>query len=125
VGKATAWGRQIYLKYCEAFRSKPNDTDKFEVDHKNRIRTGNRASNFRWISKSENCKKKSSQKGVHYEYFDELHSICQLFLIYGHYEFGGYSIDEDKNIHLYYGVSSRTLVILKTTTPLLPLLQLD
>ena len=50
----------------------PNPDNLSQVDHINHNRTDNRLCNLRWVSASENVKNKSSNKGVVYEYFDEI-----------------------------------------------------
>ena len=46
--------------------------NKYEIDHINRDKTDFHLENLRWINQSENCKNKSSHKGIEYEYFDEI-----------------------------------------------------
>lgn len=44
----------IHRLVAEAFLPKPDDSKKLEVNHKNGIRSDNRASNLEWVSRSEN-----------------------------------------------------------------------
>ena len=50
----------------------PNPDNLPQVDHINRNRSDNHLSNLRWVSSSENCKNKSSYKGINHEYIDKL-----------------------------------------------------
>ncbi|CAL5982203.1 Conserved_hypothetical protein [Hexamita inflata] len=60
------------------------------VDHKNRNNQDNRVENLRWITQSNNCKNRKSNKGIIYEYFDELpdEENCIEFQCYNGYQFG-------------------------------------
>ena len=50
----------------------PNPDNLPQVDHINRNRTDNRIENLRWVSLSDNNKNRASNKGVVYEFFDEI-----------------------------------------------------
>ena len=52
----------------------PNDDleHKIEIDHINHDRTDYHLENLRWISKSENSKNRASNKGVKYEFIDNI-----------------------------------------------------
>ena len=50
----------------------PNPNNLPCIDHRNRNRTDNRIENLRWCSSNENAKNKSANKGITYDYFDEI-----------------------------------------------------
>ena len=50
----------------------PNPDNLPQVDHINHIRSDNRLENLRWVSPSTNQRNKSGQKGIKYEFFDEI-----------------------------------------------------
>jgi len=62
---------QMHTLVMEHF-GPPKPEGNYEIDHINHKRDDNRIENLRWVSKSENCKNKTSIRGVQYEFFDEI-----------------------------------------------------
>ena len=62
--------KQYYKHRLIAQQWIPNPDNLQQIDHINRNRTDNHISNLRWISRSENCKNKTSIHNVIYEYVD-------------------------------------------------------
>lgn len=69
----------------------PNPDNLTQVDHINRIKTDNRIENLRWVSNSENNKNRTGNKGITYEFFDEIpcESTDDIIEVkdYGNHEF--------------------------------------
>ena len=107
-------GRTISRKYykhklvASQFIENPNDLDC--VDHINRNKQDNRIENLRWCSASENNKNKSSNKGVDYEFFDEIDKNAVVVNDYGSHRFEDYFyIPEEDSFYFYNGVKYRRL----------------
>ena len=107
-------GRTISRKYYKhklvatQFIENPNDLDC--VDHINRNKQDNRIENLRWCSSSENSRNKSSNKGVDYEFFDEIDKNAVVVNDYGTHRFNNYYyIPEEDSFYFYNGVKYRRL----------------
>ncbi|KAA6357457.1 MAG: hypothetical protein EZS28_047016 [Streblomastix strix] len=78
----------------------PNPENLPEVDHKNRIQSDNRLENLRWVSNSVNQKNKNSQRGIQYEYVDELSDEAIEITDYGDYK--KLHLNQNKKQQAYY-----------------------
>ena len=92
-------GDKYYKHRIIAFQFIPNDDpdNKTEVDHQNQVRTDNRVENLRWCTRSENNSNKSSNRGIIYEYVDELPEDFIEVIIYKGIEFDGYFYSPSEN----------------------------
>ena len=87
-----------YLKHrLIALQFLPNDDPehKTDVDHINHDKTDYHLANLRWVSQSENCKNKSSYKGVQCNYIDDIPDESMIVDFYDmtnglRHEFEGY-----------------------------------
>ncbi|CAL6048759.1 Conserved_hypothetical protein [Hexamita inflata] len=91
----------VHRLVAQTFLENPNNLP--QVDHKNRNNQDNRIENLRWINKSNNCKNKSTYRGVKAEYFDQLpnEEDCIEFQCYNGYQFGHYFINTE-TLEIYY-----------------------
>ena len=88
-----------YLKHvivAKQFLFNDDPINKTDVDHINHDKTDYHIENLRWVSRSDNCKNKSSHCGVKYEFIDELPNDCVIIDHYNQHRF-----DE----HVFYSVS--------------------
>lgn len=73
------------------FFGPPMPEGNYEIDHLNHIRDDNRIENICWKTKSQNNKNRTSNKGVEYEYFDEIpvDDVDDIIWVrdYGNHEF--------------------------------------
>ena len=92
-------GIKYYKHRVIAFQFIENDDPetKTQIDHINQIRTDNRIANLRWCTPSENNSNKSSNRGIIYEYVDELPDDFIEVIIYKGVEFEGYSYSPSEN----------------------------
>lgn len=112
-------GKQ-YLKHrliAKQFLSNPENLS--DVDHINHNRTDNHLSNLRWVNRSINQKNKSSNKGIHYRYVDEISDDCLVVDMYQtkteiHY-FENYYYDVDSNIFYYDNDANYRILHINTT----------
>ncbi|KAK8896008.1 hypothetical protein M9Y10_013894 [Tritrichomonas musculus] len=92
----------------------PNPNNLPEVDHINHDRTDYHLSNLRWVTSSQNNINKSSNKGVQYEFIDDIPedaSIVDFYNTYNiHHAFEEnrylYYHDEENDEDLFYGKTS-------------------
>ena len=98
----------------------PNDDpiNKKEIDHINRDKTDYHLENLRWVNQSENCKNKSSHKGIEYEYVDEISEDAIVVNKYNHHTFENYYYHDD-NFYFFNGVKYRKLYIFETVSKVL------
>ena len=106
-GKAYLLHRLIALQFLKNDDPINNDI----IDHINRNRTDNHLSNLRFCSSSDNNKNKSSNKGVNYEFVDDIPEDSMVVDFYNtkteRREFDNekyyyYWFDEDNNIDVFY-----------------------
>lgn len=91
-----------YLKHrLIALQFIPNDDpdNKNQVDHINHDRSDYHISNLRWVTSSENQRNRASQKGIKYEYFDD---IPDESIVIDFYETRNGMRYFDKNRYFYY-----------------------
>ncbi|CAL6006049.1 Conserved_hypothetical protein [Hexamita inflata] len=69
----------------------------FEIDHISRDKLDNRATNLRYVSKSDNLKNRTIYKGHPAEYFDQLPPNCVKLKSYGKHTFENYFVDTITN----------------------------
>ena len=87
-----------------------------QIDHINHNRTDNRIENLRFVSASVNQKNKSSNKGHHYKFLDELPESAESLDAYNGHEFDGLFVDyENKKLYIFNGVKYRELVPCRIT----------
>ena len=92
-----ALNTKMYYKHrlvAEQFLENDDPLNKTEVDHISRDRSDYHLSNLRFVSRSENCKNKSSNRGVQYTYVDEIDEDSIVVTDYGKHEFEGYYYDQ-------------------------------
>ena len=92
----------------------PNDQPliKTEVDHINHDRTDYHLENLRWVTREENQRNKTSNKGVDYEIIDYEETPDDLVQVndYGRHEFEDYYYSPDNNLFYFdTGVNLRVL----------------
>ncbi|CAL6048159.1 HNH_endonuclease [Hexamita inflata] len=86
----------------------------FEIDHINHIRTDNRVSNLRYVSKSNNQKNRTIYNGHPAEYFDQLPTSCIQLKSYNQHQFDRYYIDVlTKQLYSFDNNQFRKLVLRK------------
>jgi hypothetical protein len=83
---------------AEAFLENPDNF--VDIDHIDRNRINNNIENLRFVSRSVNCKNKTSYKNITYEYIDELPEDAIVVENYGNHEF----------TDLYYSHSTRRFI---------------
>ena len=95
---------------AKQFIPNPDPEHKTEVDHINRDKTDYHLSNLRFVSPSENCKNKSSNKGIDYVFVDDIDDDSIVVNDYGKHRFEDYYYDEtvDK-FYFFNGVKYREL----------------
>ena len=86
----------------------PNPNNLKEVDHINRIRDDNRIENLRWVSRSENCKNKTSYRGIKVNYVNKLSDEAFEITTYGEHEFENIWFDDNK-FYYYNGSNYREI----------------
>jgi hypothetical protein len=105
-----------YMHKIIAVQFLENPNKHKEVDHIDKNKLNYRVENLRWVSHSENGKNRKSNKGIVYEYFDELPEFCRPFLHYYGHEFESYLISNaSRNMYLWNGVKYRKLILLENT----------
>ena len=100
---------KIYLKHilvANQFLENPDNLP--QVDHINHNRTDNRLENLRFVSPSENCRNKSSNKGVQYEFIDDIPDEAIVFDEYNGHEFTDYFFHDDI-FYFFNGIQYRKL----------------
>mgnify|MGYP001048022363 CR=1 FL=1 len=78
------------------------------IDHINRDKTDYHLDNLRWTNQSENCKNRTSHKGVVYEFVDDIPDDSIIVEKYGEHTFFGYYYF-DNAFYYYNGVQYRKL----------------
>ena len=90
------------------FIDNPNNYD--VVDHINRNRSDNRIDNLHWVSRTDNNRNKTSNKGVMYEFVSELPLTAKAFENYNQHTFTNYYFDKDsQNMYYYNGNEYRVM----------------
>ena len=110
----TVNGRRVQRKYLKhkliASQFIPNPDDLDVVDHINRNKLDNRIQNLRWTSASENSRNKSSNKGVMYEFRDEIPDDAVVIRDYGVHSFEDYYyVPEENSFYYFNGAEYRHL----------------
>lgn len=101
-----------YRKHRLIARQFLDNSDNFPcVDHINRNRLDNRIDNLRWVTYSDNCKNKSSNKRIVYEYIDELPYEAIEINEYNNYKFEHYYYFNN-TFYYYTGIEYRILPLL-------------
>ena len=81
------------------------DKTKFDIDHKNHIRSDNRIDNLRLVSKSLNNINRSNFKGKTFEYYDDLpdkiviNEECKVYYCRQYDKFFRFVVSEYREIH--------------------------
>ena len=86
----------------------PNPDNLPQVDHKNKIKSDYHLDNLRWVTKSENAKNRLGNKGVKYEYVDDLPNESIEVTHYGTHEFENLWFHGDE-FYLWNGLQFRKL----------------
>ena len=86
---------QLHRLIAEQFINNPNPARYICVDHINRNRTDYHIDNLRWTNQSENCKNKTSHKGVMYKYVDEIAGDSIVVDRYGNKTLEHYYYDDN------------------------------
>jgi hypothetical protein len=106
-------GKTYYLHRVIAIQFIPNPNNYKEVDHIDKNKSNFHIENLRWVSHSENGKNRKSNKGITYEYFDELPELSRSFIHYYGHEFESYMRGVyTNNMYVWNGVSYRKLPLL-------------
>ena len=105
-----------YLKHrIIATQFIPNPNNLSFIDHINHNRIDNRLINLRWVSSSENNRNKSSNKGIEYNYLDDIPDESIVVNDYGKYKFENYYYDEETDkFYFFNGQQYRELHINET-----------
>ena len=90
----------------------PNPNNLPFIDHINHDRSDYHLSNLRWVTNMENCKNKSSHRGVEYTFVDDIDEDSIVITDYGKHEFEEYYYDQkvDK-FYFWNGIQYRELHI--------------
>ena len=86
----------------------PNPNHLPIVDHKDHDRTNYHVSNLRWVSTSDNNKNKSSNKGIQYEFVDNIPGDAIVVKDYGKHTFTNYYFIDDV-FYFYTGMNYKKL----------------
>ena len=105
-------GRPFNKHRILALQFIPNPNNLPQVDHKNKIRTDNRLVNLRWVSRSTNCKNKTSNNNVIYNYVDEISDNSFVIDEFEAHHFMNYYYDVDADKFYYHDVQYRELPII-------------
>ncbi|KAK8863890.1 hypothetical protein M9Y10_011582 [Tritrichomonas musculus] len=101
--------KKTYLKHrLIALQFIPNPNNLPQVDHLNHNRNDNRIENLRWVSSSTNQLNKSSNRGVVYEFVDDIPEEAIKVNSYGGHDFENYYY-YDNIFYLYNGMQYRKL----------------
>ena len=104
---------KYYYKHrliAEQFIENDDPENKIDVDHINHNRSDNHISNIRWCSRGDNCKNKSSSRGIKYTFYDVLPESAEQLDSYNGYDLDGVYIDyENEKLYLFNGVKYREL----------------
>ena len=87
---------------------------KTEIDHINRNKNDYHISNLRWVSHSENCKNKTSNNGIEYEWIEDDDLPDDLIEVndYGTHKFEDYYYSESMDRFMFWnGIKTRILHI--------------
>lgn len=111
-GYIRVWlNRKQYRKHrLIALQFLPNPDNLPDVDHKNKDRTDYHIENLRWVTRSDNCKNKTSTCGVVYEYVDDIPDESIKVNDYGKHQFENYYY-YDNIFYFYNGIQYRKLHI--------------
>ena len=86
--------------------------NKTQVDHKNKHGDDNRIENLRWVTPSTNCKNRTGNKGIEYEFIDEPPDDAILVEDYGRHQFEDYFYSPSMDRFIFWtGVDYRLLHI--------------
>ena len=114
----TVNGRLVKYNYLKhkliASQFIPNPDDLDVVDHINRNKLDNCIQNLHWVSASENSRNKSSNKGVTYEFRDDIPEEAVVVNDYGVPSFEDYFyIPEENEFYFFNGVQYRRLHVIE------------
>lgn len=105
--------KKFYLVHrviAEQWIENDDPENKTQVDHINHDRSDNRIENLRWVTSSENNKNKSSNKGVVFEYLDNLSEEAFFADDYNEHYFDDLCFDPKTNcFYLYTGSAYKEL----------------
>ena len=86
-----------------------------QVDHINHVRVDNRIHNLRWVSASDNLKNRTSNKGIKYEFVEELPEGAFHVTYYGKHKLEPGIYYADNKFYRYDGLNEYRLLYVNET----------
>lgn len=100
----------VHRVVAEQFIQNDDPEHKTQVDHINHDKSDNRLNNLRWITPSGNCKNRSSNKGVIFEYLDNLSGEAFFVDDYNEHYFDDLCFDPNTDcFYIYTGAAYKEL----------------